>query len=100
MAAHQQLARAYREQIASVDAYRESVRLSTIRYDSGLSSYLDIIDAQIQMFPSESAVVTYDLGRKLALVDLYRALGGGWNLNESQWTSSSSAPGANPTSTP
>lgn len=101
LSAHQQLAKAYREQIASVDAYRESVRLSAIRYDSGLSSYLDIIDAQIQMFPSESAVVTYDLGRKLALVDLYRALGGGWNLNDSQWTSSASrAPDVNPTPTP
>jgi len=59
--------------------------------DSGLSSYLEIIDAQIQMYPAESAVVTYDLGRKLALVDLYRALGGGWNLNDSQWTSSGAA---------
>jgi multidrug efflux system outer membrane protein len=89
LSAHQQLAKAYREQLASVDAYRESVRLSTIRYDSGLSSYLDIVDAQIQMYPAESATVTYDLGRKLALVDLYRALGGGWNLTESQWTTAS-----------
>ena len=89
LSAHQQLARAYREQVTSVDAYRESVRLSTIRYDSGLSSYLDIIDAQIQMYPAESQTVTYDLERKLALVDLYRALGGGWNLTDAQWTSAS-----------
>src|ERR1700757_873988 len=101
LSAHQQLAKAYREQIASVEAYRESVRLSTIRYDSGLANYLEIIDAQIQMYPAESVTVTYDLGRKLALVDLYRALGGGWNLSDSQWTSSTSAtPGVNPTPTP
>src|SRR5246127_1591937 len=101
LSAHQQLAKAYREQVASVEAYRESVRLSTIRYDSGLANYLEIIDAQIQMYPAESATVTYDLGRKLALVDLYRALGGGWNLSDSQWASSTSAsPGVNPTSTP
>jgi hypothetical protein len=30
-------------------------------------------------------MVNYDLGRKLALVDLYRALGGGWNLSDPDW---------------
>jgi outer membrane protein, multidrug efflux system len=87
LSAHQQLAQAYREQVTSVDAYRESVRLSTIRYDSGLASYLDIIDAQIQIYPSESSMVNYDLGRKLALVNLYQALGGGWSLSDAQWSS-------------
>jgi len=94
LSAHEQLAKAYREQIKSVDAYRESVRLSTIRYDSGLASYLDIIDAQIQMYPAESATVNYDLERKLALVSLYQALGGGWNLSDAQWISSTTPPAA------
>jgi outer membrane protein, multidrug efflux system len=98
LSAHQQLARAYREQLKSVDAYRESVRLSSIRYDSGLSSYFEIVDAQIQLYPVESTSVTYDLGRKLALVDLYRALGGGWNLSDSQWTSTNGT--SSPTQTP
>jgi len=98
LSAHQQLAKAYQEQLNSVDSYRESVRLSTIRYDSGFASYLDIVDAQIQMYPAESATVTYDLERKLALVDLYRALGGGWNLTDTQWTGTT---GTSPvTSTP
>jgi outer membrane protein, multidrug efflux system len=87
LSAHEQLAIAYREQVTSVDAYRESVRLSTIRYDSGLANYLDVIDAQIQMYPAETTSVNYDLGRKLALVNLYQALGGGWNLSDAQWTS-------------
>jgi outer membrane protein, multidrug efflux system len=100
LSAHQLLAKAYHEQIASVEAYRESVRLSTIRYDSGFSSYLDIVDAQIQMYPAEVATVTYDLGRKLALVDVYRALGGGWNLSDSQWTSTSPTPSATQSPTP
>ena len=100
LSAHEQLGKAYREQLTSVDAYRESVRLSTIRYDSGLSSYLDIIDAQIQMYPAESATVIYDLGRKLALVDLYRALGGGWNLSDLQWSSTTGAPATTQTPSP
>jgi multidrug efflux system outer membrane protein len=100
ISAHQQLAKAYQEEINSVDAYRESVRLSTIRYDSGLSSYLDIIDAQLQLYPAESATVNYDLGRKLALVDLYRALGGGWNLSDAQWTRTSAGSSGTQTRTP
>lgn len=102
LSAHTLLDASYREQLNSVDAYRESVRLSTIRYDSGLSSYLDIIDAQIQLYPAESASVLYNLGRKLALVDLYRALGGGWNLKDPDWigpNASTSAPAPAPAST-
>jgi multidrug efflux system outer membrane protein len=93
LSTHQQLAKAYQEQLNSVEAYRESVRLSNIRYDSGFASYFEIIDAQIQMYPAEQSAVDYDLGRKVALVNLYRALGGGWTLNDSQWISTSGASG-------
>lgn len=100
LSAHQQLARAYLEQLHSVDAYRESVHLSSVRYDSGLASYFEIVDAQIQLYPAESAAVTYDLGRKLALVSLYRALGGGWNLTDSQWASTVATPSSTRAPTP
>jgi len=100
LSAHERLEKAYREQMVSVQAYRDSVDLSTIRYDSGLASYFEIVDAQIQMYPAESAVVNYDLGRKLALIDLYRALGGGWNLSDAQWSSSSGTPGSTQTPSP
>jgi multidrug efflux system outer membrane protein len=93
LSAHQQLARAYQEQLNSVEAYRESVRLSNIRYDSGFASYFEIIDAQLQMYPAEQSAVFYDLNRKVSLVNLYRALGGGWSLNDSQWISTSGASG-------
>ena len=75
LSAHQELAKAYAEQLNSVVAYREPVRLSSIRYDSGLASYLEIIDAGIQMYSAERSAIIYDLGRKEALVYLYRALG-------------------------
>ena len=99
LSAHQELAKAYEEQLNSVEAYRESVRLSSIRYDSGLASYLEIIDAQIQMYPAERSAILYDLGRKEALVNLYRALGGGWSLTDSQWvsTTGTAAPVQSPT---
>jgi outer membrane protein, multidrug efflux system len=99
LSAHQELAKSYEEQLDSVQAYRESVRLSNIRYDSGLANYLEIIDAEIELYPAERSVIIYDLGRKEALVNLYRALGGGWNLNDSQWisTTGTSAPAQSPT---
>ncbi len=49
-----------------MEAYRESVRLSSIRYDSGLASYLEIIDAELEMYPAEQSAIIYDLGRKVA----------------------------------
>jgi multidrug efflux system outer membrane protein len=100
LSAHQLLAQSYQEQLRSVDAYRESVRLAIIRYDSGLSNYLEIIDAQLAMYPAESASVNYDLGRKVALISLYRSLGGGWNLNDSQWTTTGGTSPATPSPSP
>jgi multidrug efflux system outer membrane protein len=100
LSAHQLLAQAYQEQLKSVEAYRESVRLATIRYDSGLSNYLEIIDAQLALYPAESATVNYDLGRKVALVSLYRALGGGWHLTDSQWTSTGGSSAVTPAPSP
>ncbi len=100
LSAHQELAEAYRKQMGSADAYRESIRLATIRYDSGLASYFEIIDAEIQAYPADTATVTYDLGRKVALVNLYRALGGGWKLTDAQWTNSVVIPAATPTAAP
>ena len=100
LSAHQLLAQSYQEQLKSVEAYRESIRLAIIRYDSGLSNYLEIIDAQLAMYPAESASVNYDLGRKVALISLYRSLGGGWNLNDSQWTSTGGTSPATPSPSP
>ena len=100
LSAHQELGEAYRKQMGSADAYRESIRLATIRYDSGLASYFEIIDAKIQAYPADTATVTYDLGRKVALVNLYRALGGGWNLTDAQWTIGVATPAATPTPAP
>jgi outer membrane protein, multidrug efflux system len=91
LSAHQNLAESLKEQARSVAAYQDSVRLSTVRYDSGLSSYFEVIDAKLNLFPAENALVQYDLGRKVALVSLYKALGGGWKLSDVDWTKSAAS---------
>ena len=90
LSAHEMLADSVKEQVRSVKAYQESVRLANLRYDSGLSNYFEVIDAKLNLFPAENALVQFDLGRKVALVDLYRALGGGWKLSDVQWQTGSS----------
>jgi len=94
LTARDQLARAQAEQAKAVFALTESVRLARIRYDGGLSSYFEVLDAQQQLFPAELRLAQLELGRQAAIVALYRALGGGWNLADAQWQP---APGAAPT---
>jgi multidrug efflux system outer membrane protein len=90
LSAHQKLAQSLKEQARSVNAYRQSVRLANLRYDSGLASYFEVINAELQLFPAQTALVQYDLERKVALVSLYKALGGGWKMSDADWLSQTS----------
>jgi multidrug efflux system outer membrane protein len=98
LSAHQKLAESVKEQAHSVRAYQESLRLAKIRYTNGLSNYFEVIDAQLQLYPAEQFEVQYDLGRKVALVNIYRALGGGWNVSDVDWLKN--VPGTSPNPTP
>jgi multidrug efflux system outer membrane protein len=61
-----------------VHALSESQRLSTIRYQGGLDSYLQVLDAQRNLFQGELTLAQLDREELLSVVQLYRALGGGW----------------------
>jgi multidrug efflux system outer membrane protein len=62
-----------------VKAAREAVKLSWIRYDGGLTSYLEVLDLQRSSFNSElKASEAFQL-QLTSTVKLYQALGGGWN---------------------
>jgi NodT family efflux transporter outer membrane factor (OMF) lipoprotein len=58
----------------------ESVRfrLSELRYNSGVASYLDLLDAQRSFFTAQQALIQTRLAQLQNQVLLYRALGGGW----------------------
>jgi multidrug efflux system outer membrane protein len=77
LVAQQKLAEVERQQSRTVAAYREAVRLANIRYLAGLSSYVEVLDAQQQLFPAEIALAQTRSARLTNLVVLYRALGGG-----------------------
>jgi multidrug efflux system outer membrane protein len=73
------------EQARSVTAYEESVRVATRRYLGGLASYYEVLEAQQLLFPAQDLLARVRRDRFLALVGLYKALGGGWNLTDAQW---------------
>ena len=74
--------RASRNQVAAqqtqVDALRRALRLAEMRYQSGASSYLDLLDAQRSLFGAELSLAQVQGQQATAAVTLYKALGGGW----------------------
>jgi NodT family efflux transporter outer membrane factor (OMF) lipoprotein len=61
-----------------VEAESVRVRLARLRFDSGVASYLDLLDAQRSLFTAQQGLVQTRLARLQNQVQLYRALGGGW----------------------
>jgi multidrug efflux system outer membrane protein len=73
------------EQTKAVQAYQESVKVSLQRYTAGKASYFEVLDAQQQLFPAEISLAITELNRRIVMVQLYKALGGGWNLKDPEW---------------
>ena len=61
-----------------IKALVETNRLSTVRYRGGLDSYLQVLDAERNLFQGELVLAQLRREELLGIVQLYRALGGGW----------------------
>lgn len=85
LAAYQKLAEAEEEQARAAASYQEAAHLSNERYLSGLADYLEVLQAQQQQLVAESALARTRFARLASLVQLYKALGGGWQLDDSEW---------------
>ncbi len=57
---------------------QESVRLSNMRYKGGTTTYLEVLDGQRSLFSAELTLAEARGNEYQSLVQLYRALGGGW----------------------
>jgi multidrug efflux system outer membrane protein len=62
----------------SVKALTDAARLSRLRYDTGLANYLEILIADQQLFEQELLLARSRGAQLNSVVQLYRALGGGW----------------------
>ena len=67
---------------ALVAANRRSLQIADLRYRDGLSTYLDVLDAQRQLFSSEIELARTTRDQLTAVVQLYKTLGGGWTPAE------------------
>ena len=61
-----------------VEALREFARLSRLRFDKGVSGYLEVLVADNELFAAELAAVGIQAERYSQLVNVYQAMGGGW----------------------
>ena len=74
----QKLAQIRTEQEAAVVALRDASQLSRDRYETGLSTYLEVLVADQQLFQLELGLAQTRGGQLRVIAQLYRALGGGW----------------------
>jgi outer membrane protein TolC len=70
------------QQAREVKSLDRAVRVSTDRYVAGRASYYEVLEAQQQLFPAELSLARTHRDQELAVVALYKALGGGGMRNQ------------------
>ena len=61
---------------------QRSLRLAELRYREGADELLAVLDAQRTLFSAQSSLVDIQLSRLTAALDLYKAVGGGWQQGQ------------------
>jgi len=79
LVSREQLARAREQEARAVTAYQEAVKIAMERYRLGEADYYEVLQEQQLLFPAESTLVQFQLNQLVAIVQLYQALGGGWD---------------------
>jgi multidrug efflux system outer membrane protein len=77
--ARQKFAAARTQQEHAVASLTDAVGVSSERYSAGRANYFEILDSQLELFPTELDLARIRLNEYLSVVGLYRALGGGWS---------------------
>ena len=67
-----------------VEALRSALRLATLRYRGGITSYIDVLIAKRSLFDAELSLTETHRLHLVSIVQLYKALGGGWTPNAAQ----------------
>ena len=73
-------------QVASITqtrltALKDTLRLAELRYNSGYSNYLEVLNAQRDLAQAQIGLIEVQRGQLNAVVSLYKALGGGWDMS-------------------
>ena len=78
LVSREQLVEMRQYQAREVTALESAVKLSTERYVAGKADYYEVLEAQQQLFPAELNLARTERDQLLAVVSLYKTLGGGW----------------------
>ena len=76
--AHQRVRESREKQEALVAALKDRLRLAYVRYRGGVDTQLNALDADRDLFSAELSLAQIRLDESLTVVQLYKALGGGW----------------------
>ena len=64
---------------AALTSAKDTRQLTQERYDEGLTSYLDVVDADRTVLRTRLSIAVVDAQQRIALAALAKALGGGWS---------------------
>jgi multidrug efflux system outer membrane protein len=92
LVAHEKLKAVRTQKERQVRELEIAVSLSLERYNEGISSYYEVLDAQQQLFPAQISLARTQRDQLATVVLLYRALGGGWDLAVPSWTGEAATP--------
>jgi outer membrane protein, multidrug efflux system len=81
------------EQAQAVLLNENTVKLMSLRLTHGQANGLEVLEAKQRLYSAQLALDQTEINRRLVIVQLYKALGGGWNLTDAQWTAANSSPG-------
>lgn len=81
LAARSHLAEQLLAQQSAEKSQQERLRLADARYKAGISSYLEVLDAQRELFSAQQGTVQIQRAQLTAAAQLYKALGGGWQTS-------------------
>jgi multidrug efflux system outer membrane protein len=70
-----------------VESLREYARIAWLRFDNGYTSYIEVLDAERSLFSAELTYAQTQGVLFAALVNLYKAMGGGWVVEADKLTS-------------
>jgi multidrug efflux system outer membrane protein len=62
----------------NTQAHRDAAETANVRYEGGVTSYLEVLYNENELFNTELTLAQARLNELLSVVQLYRALGGGW----------------------
>jgi multidrug efflux system outer membrane protein len=68
------------QQSRAVEAYKVAVKISMERYRMGHADYYEVLQEPQLLFPAENSLVQFQLNQLLSVMQLYHALGGGWEM--------------------